>query len=64
MSCQDQKRRRNRIYHDRAEEDRLEDSISTQATGEHVMSQQQLHMTQVIEWNKWQLPSSMGLTIN
>lgn len=53
MSCQDQNRRLNRIYQDRAGEDRLEDSISAQTTGEHVMSyEQQLRMTQGIEWNK------------
>jgi hypothetical protein len=65
MSCQDQKRRWSRIYLDLTEEDRLEDRISTQTTGERVMSEEhQLHMTRVTEWNKCQPPSSLDLTIN
>jgi hypothetical protein len=53
MSCQDKKRRLNHIYHDRAGEGRLKDSISAQTAAEHVISyEQQLRMTQAIEWNK------------
>lgn len=65
VSCQELKREQNLIYHDRTEEDRLEERRSTQGTCEHVRSwQQRIHMAHGINCKERQAPGSLDITIH